>query len=104
SQRVVLRDCDLLMLSTESSRNLARILPFVELLFLEHQREAVRAHAVMTHHGNQSAGVDSAGKKYSHRHIADKVSHHRITENGRQLRYRRITTCPPFYFVRCDRL
>ena len=84
-QRVLLRDWNLMMLGAEAAGNFPRILPFVELLFLEYQREGVRAHAIVAEDGNQSAGIDSARKKHSDGHVTHQVRQHRIAQDRGQL-------------------
>ena len=79
-----------MVIGAEATGDFPRILRFVELLFLEYQREGTRAHTIVAEDGNQSAGIDSARKKHSDGHVAHQVRQHRIAQDRGQLIRRRV--------------
>ena len=65
----------------------AGILSLGVVLFPKDNRKRARAYAVSTQDTDQAAGIDAAGKKHSHRHIAHQLHAHRLIEHLRYLRF-----------------
>jgi hypothetical protein len=77
-----------MMLGAEAAGNGARILRLIELFFFglsENQRESICAHAVVAHHSDQCAGVDSTGKKHADGNVAHQVRQHGIAQDRGKL-------------------
>ena len=98
SQRVLLRDRNLVMLGAKAPDDFPRILPFVKLLLLKDQRECIRTHAILAKDRNQRAGIDSARKETLRqaRRSPDATKQHRAESRATDLQpsYRCLKSSP----------
>src|SRR5260370_41231179 len=86
-KKVSLGDGDLMVVGAEMLRYRTGKFRFRVLRLTKDDREGTRAYSVSTQDGDQTAGVDSAGKKNSYRHIAHQLQPHGFVEQLRDLAF-----------------
>src|SRR5712691_5812371 len=84
-KKVSLGDGDLMVVGAEMLRYRTGKFRFRILRLTKDYREGTRAYSVATQDGDQTAGVDSTGKKDSYRHIAHQLHPDRLIEHIRDL-------------------